>query len=275
MRVAIQLPLATCFLSLAPTNSAWAKPTVSVEAITSQADCTSYASFWGAWAVTQCQDRFSSMRENIESALIETGAFDVLSGRGETSPLSDYIVYGTVTGLGAHYSRTTDTDFCVNRNKVKAAVDIRMIERSTGRVVFGGNVAKSLEQAAHIVAGERAGCSANRDRRPLYDLTQRELSLAVARSIAFKASTPRVRAIEGRRIVIDLGKPLLSLGMQVKVKGENGMPVRYRVISTMSDSAVAEPMQQAANVKLDSIVEVIEQGDVEENARRIDKVELP
>jgi hypothetical protein len=260
--------------AVATPSATQARSTLVVHELDTPVECQTYVNWWGLWITTECQNHFATMRASIESALIETQLFDVVDRWSDAASASQYDVYGTVTGLGTEYKRTSDAGYCVSSTDVHASIDIRIINRATGVVKFGGNVQKSVDQASHTKTGPNGKCSAERS-RPFYEIVQRELSLAVARQVAFRIEPITVDSVDGRKVIINRGKPLVSLGAFLKIADGNGFPQRYRVVATMGDRAIAEPMGRPGLISPGAAVEFVESDEADANARRYDKTELP
>ncbi len=261
-------------LTLSVPNAADARPTLVVNELDTPVECQTYASWWGLWMTTECQNRFATMRDSIESALIETQLFDVIERWSGITSDTQYDVFGTVTGLGTEHTRTRDVDYCISETKVRASINIRVVDRADGRVVYGGNVQKSIVQASAIKTGGETNCNAEHG-QPFYEIVQRELSLAVARQVAFKIEPLTVAAVDGRKIIINRGKPLVSLGATLKVADANGFPQTYRVTATIGNRAIAEPVGRVVKVVAGAEVDFVEADDNDANTRRFEKVELP
>lgn len=260
-------------LGLAAAVPAGAQPSVRVEPIATDQQCDLYGAFWGLWLVIECRKSFPEMQGRIGSALAESGRFTV-SGPGRAPAL---VVTGRITSLGATnataWSSGTD-NYCVGGTRVAAALDLRIRDTRTGRIVYAGTITKSVEIAAHVVAGS-SQCAAGVPSRVNYGALQREVALAAARAVAFQSDPLRVTSVDGQRVSFNYGAPLLALGMIAQVPGRSGYPAKYRITAATPQTAFAEPMGNPADVAPGAVASVIESDDPAANGRRYDRTDLP
>lgn len=258
----------------APTAAA-GLPTVKVGVVESDGNCAIYETYWGNWLVIECRKNFPQFRERLQSAIAESGTLSLFTQAGGTDlPAPRYVVTGRITGLGVTTSRASAEDYCIGRATVAASLDLRMRDAVTGAVVYGGTIIKNVEIGSHVVAGG-SDCGTNAPSQASYATVQRETALAAARALAFRVSPLRVSGIQGRKIALNYGAPMLSLGMIVEVPDGFGTPVRYRVTGSMAQRSVAVPTGDGGEVVTGTVANVVESDDPAANGRRFEKVELP
>lgn len=250
-------------------------PAVKVGAIGSDSDCAIYETYWGSWLVVECRKNFPEFRDRLQSAIAESGSLALSTQTGGRDlPAPKYVVTGRITGLGVTQSHASAEDYCIGRATIAASLDLRMRDAVTGAVVYGGTITKNVEIGSHIVAGD-SNCGTNAPSRASYATVQREAALAAARALAFRVSPLRVTGVQGRKIALNYGVPMLSLGMIVDVPDGFGTPVRYRVTGAMAGRAVADPVGDAAAIASGTVANVVESDDPAANGRRFEKVDLP
>lgn len=251
-----------------------AEPAIKVGEIQTDSSCALYESYWGAWLVAECRDNFPDLKARLQSAIVESGklALSTSSG-GRDYPAPNFVVSGRVGGLGMTRSKNSARDYCVGLTTVRAEFDLR-VRDSGGRVVHAATISKEVEVGSHVVAGA-SDCSTNAPARASYDALQREIALAAARSLSFHMVPLQATGVQGRRVSLNYGAPLLALGTIVQVDDAGGFPARYRVVATTGGSAIAEPMGAPAEIRIGARASVIEAEDPAANGRRYEKVELP
>ena len=266
------------YIGLLPTFASTADasvPVVKVAEVASDKSCSLYGVYWGEWLVLECQRNFPQMRERIQSAIAEGGKVVLSSLRGgHDAPSPDLVVTGRVGALGMTKSSTSANDYCIGKSTVAASMDVRVRNARTGTIVYAATVTKTVEVGSDIEAGS-SDCSTNTPAETSYLTVQRELALAVSRAINFQLEPLRVSAIDGNRVLLNYGAPLLSLGTVVQLTGASGFPTRFKVVASTDRTATAIPFGQLGNPVVGSVGSVIESDDPAANARRTDRVELP
>jgi len=252
-----------------------AEPVIKVGPVESERECSWFESYWGWWLVQECQARFPDLRTRLQSAVGETGRLQLSTNTGGGDiPAPDFVLTAQVGGLGAESSRTSAEDYCIASTKVSASLDLRLRDVRSGRVVQAATITKALEAGSDTVAGDDR-CEAGRPSRSAYLRLQRELALAAARMVSFHFDPLRVTAASGRRVDLNYGAPLLTLGTMVQTTDERGALVRFRVTGAGPRGATAEAVGSPGRIAPGVLASVIEPEDPAANSRRYERVELP
>jgi hypothetical protein len=223
--------------------------------------------------VEDCTSRFEGIKAAVEAALASTGASTIgpggytLTGRVEDIvPVTDGYVDRAASGRA--YGNIS--------NRLKVTMSIKVADRS-GKVIFGYPVATEIE--TDYAGASRGSASASAmSGEVVYSLLQRQLSLAVARKVAFYFKPLIVSQGSQKRIELNYGAPLLDVGSMLTVNGrDSATSARYRVTSVGGNSALAEQIGDAdsRDIGIGSVATVIEAGDKAANQSVLERVELP
>jgi curli biogenesis system outer membrane secretion channel CsgG len=214
--------------------------TVAVVDIQSDRDCRMYESDWGTVVVLQCQRKFREIRDMVETALRKTNkyaiyererlytianerelaAVGITNGMGFKARLTgvDFLVYGKITEFSTGSSTVSTRGYTESADDAALAIDLKIVNVRTGRVVYSGDVRETLVTAQQY-DGASVSTQSSMDGARTAGLLQRAVAIGIAREIA-TAGYPMVVADadpDGREIVINYGSPLLAKGMQVNV----------------------------------------------------------
>lgn len=258
MRRPLSLGRAAAILVLAVTTSApaMAAPSVSVGAVTAGKTCTVYERLWltrYVWAtdfVKDCVRNFPGLHGAIQSALASSGKLSVsASSRG------GYNVTTQVTDIGSQSTSVRAPTYSVDTQAAVVGVNVRLTD-TRGRIIFGGLLTKKATT---------------------YSDYQNEIGAAVARVVSFRLVPLRVTENLGRKIRLNYGSPLVSLGATIQVTTAQGSTVRYNVSAADGSGATADVDNDGnfAGVTEGMIATLIEPEDPSANARRFEKVDLP
>jgi len=232
-----------------------------------------FASSWRSWIVKDCEQQFRTMRQSLESALAATGKFAVGS-RGQTVELA---LSGVSEGGDADPVRPVGQgrDYGVSQAWMAVAADVT-IRDERGQAIFGGPLLKKVRTGMTLSADGTYAASSNQG-EAAYGQLQQEVALAVARMVAFRAEPLRVTALEDSLVQLNYGAPLLKLGTIIQVKSKGLRPLRYRVTSSDTRSAVAEMDgdNDPSLVAVGAEATVIESDDPAANGRRYQRARLP
>lgn len=254
-------------LSSATGASAQTRPVLAIGKVASEKECSLYESYWGTWLILECRNNFAAMRARLSSALEESGKLTIAT----RAPLQ---VTAAITELGITTSQSSGAGYGAASRRAVASMDVRVMDTARGRLVWGGTVTKSIEAGSGVV-GEGVETSTGSSPRAIYTELQRQISLAAARAVSFHFTPLRVTEVDGARVELNYGGPLLSLGDLVEARGGDGRAARYRVISTTGTTASAESVNGGAPPATGAEATFIEADSTAANARRYDKVDLP
>src|SRR5579859_3801756 len=216
---------------------------------------------------------FPDLRANLQSMLLASRQIGLSSNvSGHDLPAPDLVVTGRVAGLGLTASKASGPDYCVGGTRAVASLDLRVRDAHSGAILFGGNVTKSVALSSNIVAGG-ARCGTMTPDDASYDRVEGALALVAARTVLFHIAPLRVTGISGRRIALNYGTPILTLGTIVQVTGAGGFPLRYQVVAATAEAAFADPDGEAGPIAPGTLAQLIEEDDPAANARRTERVE--
>lgn len=228
---------------------------------------------WRSWVWRDCQSNFETLRHALEAALASTGRLTVGPG--------DYSLDVTISDVSETpppNRRPVRGDNAYYTSWGTASVNVSFTVRDArGNIIDGGNIRKQIEM------GRTLDTNALRVRtmepgEAVYDLLQQEVSDAVARAVVFEIDPIEVTAVEGDLIEVNYGSPLLSLGDLLQVDKTRGVgALQYRVITTRSDSAVAQIQcdNDPSDIDPGNRASYIENDSDENNSRCMRRVRLP
>jgi hypothetical protein len=231
---------------------------------------------WRTWWVKDCVDNFATLRTSLQAALA-SGGMDVRGGRGNYVMSVKLSAVSGGPGGGAPYAPDMGPDgYSIATVGMRVNADVTVRDRS-GRVVFGKLLTKTIETGHEIRVGDFR-TRANDSGESLYGQLQHQVSLAVARAVAFHFRPLQVTGGDGRQITLNYGDPLLTLGTVVEATSPDGSTaLRYDVTSAANGSAIARTVARAdaARIVPGSRARVIEADDPAANGRLFQKVDLP
>ncbi len=228
---------------------------------------------WRSWVVKDCQDNFTSLRGTVEASLASTGRITV--GRG------GYVLDIQISNISSTPPATRqpvrgDASYRTSWGTALVTADYTLRDRN-GDTVDGGVITKRIEMSRTIDTN-RMSVSVSEPGAAVYDLMQNEVALAVAREVTFTLEPPRVIAVEGDRIEINYGRPLVTLGDRLDVRKTRGVgSIRYRVVSASDRDAVAEVDgdNDTFDIEPGNLVTFIEKDSDAANSRRFQRRRLP
>lgn len=231
-----------------------------------------YAASWRQELVRDCVDDFPGLRASITSALAASGRVEVVP-RGTRGAL---VLNGQVSSVGTSSSSIATQDLEQSADEAGLTVDFSL-QAPGGAVRFGNSIAKSVRSGSSLATEGLASISSQSD-TSVYNNLQRELALAVSRSVNFELEPLLVVSVSGRRARVNYGSPLLSLGGAVIVDGgvERGQ-IRCNVISAGHGFAdiEAEGGQSLEGILPGSRAAFAEPEDPASRGRRLQRVVLP
>tara|TARA_A100001391_G_scaffold46046_2_gene27174 strand:- start:54697 stop:55614 length:918 start_codon:yes stop_codon:yes gene_type:complete len=230
-------------------------------------------SSWRSWVWRDCQTNFETLRHSLAAALASTGRITVGSGGYRLD-----VTISDVSETPPAQSRPVRGDTAYHTSWGTASVNLSYtVHDRTGAAIDGGNIRKQIEMGRTLNT-ENLRMRTMEPGEAVYDLLQQEASDAVARAVVFDIDPITVTAVDGPRIEVNYGGPLLSLGDILLVEKSEGVgTIRYRVTSAGAGRSVAEvdgdndtyainPGNQATFVEADSDAA---------NGRRYERVRLP
>lgn len=228
---------------------------------------------WRSWVVKDCQDNFKTLRSSIEAALASTGRITV--GRG------GYVVDVTISDVSADLPATNrpvrgDASYRTSWGKAVVTANFTVRDR-TGASVDGGIMTKRIEMSRTLDTN-RMRVRVSEPGGAVYDLIQNEVALQIAREVTFGIEPVQVIGVDGDRVEINYGRPLVSVGDQIDVSQLRGIgAVRFRVISAGDRTAVAQVRGDVdfSDVDIGSTVSFIEADSDAANARVLRRNRLP
>lgn len=231
-----------------------------------------FAAAWRQDLVRDCVDNFSGLRASVTSALAASGRVEVVP-RGTRGAM---VLNGRVSDVGTSSSSVATQDMEQSSEEAGLTVDLSL-QSPGGMVRFGNSVAKRVNSGGSF-ATDGFSSTSNQSDTSVYNNLQRELSLAVSRSVNFELDPLRVVSVAGRRARVNYGAPLLTLGATIIVDGgvERGQ-VRCNVVSVGNGFAdiEAEGGQSLESVLPGGRARFAEPEDPASNGRRLERVNLP
>ncbi|NBB64395.1 hypothetical protein GVN18_34620 [Pseudomonas sp. ODNR1LW] len=183
---------------------------------------------------------------------------------------------GRVSDVGVSTASVATEDIEQSNEDAGLTVEFSLREPD-GSVRFGGSIAKRVSFGDSF-ATEGFSSTSNQSDASVYNNLQRELALAVSRSVNFELQPLRIVSVSGRRARVNYGAPLLTLGATVIVDGgvERGQ-IRCNVVSVGNGFAdiEAEGGQSLENIHPGSQAQFAEPEDPASNGRRLERVNLP
>ena len=228
---------------------------------------------WRSWLVKDCVTQFDTMRHSLEAALAATGKFAVgPSGYRVNVTIND------VSGGGASpdVPATGARGFAFSKAGITTSYSVTVSDRA-GHVIYGGLGTKTVETGSKISA-DGSYAETNMGGDAIYGVLQTELALAIARSVAFNLVPLTVTDVDGDRIGLNYGAPMLKLGASISVNASGGLrTVRYLVVSAQNGMAIAETDGDVdtSAIRTGAKAKFAEEDDPAGNARRHDRVRLP
>ena len=159
---------------------------------------------------------------------------------------------------------------------LKVTMSLKLTD-SKGKTVFGSLVDAQIETGdASIVRGTVTASSS--DGEAAYTFLQRQLAMVAARKVSFHFKPLLVNGVQGNKVKLNYGGPLLEVGTLLAVTSQDGFTTsRYRVSSVSSTSAIATQLGDAnvRDITPGSSAVVIEKGDPAANESNLEFVPLP
>lgn len=305
-RISFALGLALLGFSAAPAAGQDAPVRVSIGSFTSEQRCTLYAVTSGseamvsdrsgavaadaygyaaasrstlAWArawrtdlVRDCVSNFTNLRNSVTAALAASGRIAVVPP-GTRGAL---VLTGRVSDVGVASSVTNERGNNQSVGNATLTVDLSLAGPGRG-VQFGGSIVKTLAFDEQYESGDYSSSRTQSD-SVTYSRLQRELALAVSRAVAFHLSPIRVIGNSGRRLRVNYGTPLLTVGSTVNVDGglATGI-IRCMVVAASTGFADVEAAggRDLTGVQPGSVATFAEPEDPASNTPVFPNVELP
>lgn len=198
-------------------------PVIAVTAIQSSVDDRSYRarSYTNAKAAnfqnmleTQLTkiNRFRLMERNrVDEVLSEQGLQATFSGSGTKIAIEgvDYIIYGSVTRIGASEKNVQAGRFSTTSTVAEFGVDIKLVDALTGEIRRAENVDMSMETGRSVGTGSFS--NSEQDASPLSTL-QRAVARKVAALITESVFPVKVVAVENGQVYLNYGETMFAKG---------------------------------------------------------------
>lgn len=305
-RISVGLTAALLGFSAIPAAAQDAPLRVSIGSFTSQQRCTLYAVTSGseamvsdrrgavaadaygyaaasrstmAWArawrtdlVRDCVSNFTNLRNSVTASLAASGRVTVVPP-GTRGAL---VLSGRVSDVGVASNVVTERGNNESIGDAILTVELSLASPG-GRVRFGGSIVKTLTFDEHYQSGDYSSSRTQSD-SVTYSRLQRELAFAVSRAVAFHLSPIRVIGNSGRRLRVNYGTPLLTIGGTVNIDGglATGI-IRGTVVAAGTGFADVEAVggRDLTAVRLGSIATFAEPEDPASSTPAFPNVELP
>lgn len=305
-RISFALGVALLGFPAAPAAAQDARLLVSIGSFTSQQRCTLYAVTSGseamvadrsgavaadaygyaaasrttvAWArawrtdlVRDCVNNFQGLRNSLTATLAASGRVTVVPP-GTRGAL---VLSGRVSDVGVASNQVSERGNNESIGDATLTVELSLAS-SGGAVRFGNSIVKTLTFDERYQSGDYNSSRTQSD-SVTYSRLQRELALAVSRAVAFHLSPIRVVGNSGRRLRVNYGTPLLTIGSTVNVDGglETGI-IRGTVVAAGAGFAEVEAAagRDLRNVRLGSTATFAEPEAPESRTPAFPNVELP
>lgn len=231
-----------------------------------------WARAWRTDLVRDCVSNFTNLRNSVTAALAASGRVTVVPP-GTRGAL---VLTGRVSDVGVASNVTSERGNDESISDATLTVELSLAGPGRG-VQFGGSIVKTLTFDEQYQSGDSSSSRTQSD-SVTYSRLQRELAFAVSRAVAFHLSPIRVIGNSGRRLRVNYGTPLLTVGGTVNFDGglETGI-IRGRVVAAGAGFADVEAPggRDLTGVRLGSIATFAEPEDPGSNTPVFPNVELP
>lgn len=231
-----------------------------------------WARAWRTDLVRDCVSNFANLRNSVTAALAASGRITVVPP-GSRGAL---VLSGRVSDVGVASSRTSERGNEESIGDATLTVELSLASPS-GAVRFGNSIVKTLTFGEQYQSGDDSSSRTQSD-SVTYSRLQRELAFAVSRAVTFHLSPIRVVGNSGRRLRVNYGAPLLTVGGTVNFDGglETGI-IRGTVVAASAGFADVEAAggRDLTDVRLGSIATFAEPEDPESSTPAFPNVELP
>jgi hypothetical protein len=231
-----------------------------------------WARAWRTELVRDCVNNFQGLRNSLTAALAASGRITVVPA-GTRGAL---VLTGRVSDVGVASNQVSERGNEESIGDATLTVDLSLAG-PRGGVRFGNSIVKTLTFDEQYQSGDYSSSRTQSD-SVTYSRLQRELAFAVSRAVAFHLSPIRVVGNSGRRLRVNYGTPLLTVGGTVTIDGglETGI-IRGTVVAASTGFADVEAAggRDLAGVRLGSIATFAEPEDPASNTPAFPNVELP
>lgn len=231
----------------------------------------SYKRQWRTQLVRDCVSNFQGLRQSMEAAIAASGHIVVVPAGTRGA----YVLSGDIFEPGTTSAQAETSD--VVNDSEDAALSLQFSLRDPrGQVVHGSLITKRINLSNTSSTG-LVDTSTSTSGNAIYTQLQREASLAIARSVAFKLDPLRVTEVTDRRAKLNYGSPYIALGATVFLQGQAGEQIKGNIVSSFNGFAWVETYGSGniANVPLGSQASFAEADDPAANGRTYDRVDLP
>lgn len=231
-----------------------------------------WARAWRTDLVRDCVTNFQGLRNSLTAALAASGRVTVVP-RGTRGAL---VLSGRVSDVGVASSQVSERGNEESIGDATLTVELSLASPG-GAVRFGNSIVKTLTFDENYQSGDYSSSRTQSD-SATYSRLQRELAFAVSRAVAFHLSPIRVVANNGRRLRVNYGAPLLTVGGTVNLDGGLDLGIiRGTVVAAGTGFADVEAAggRDLTGVRLGSIATFAEPEDPGARTVVFPNVELP
>ena len=161
-------------------------------------------------------NRFSVIERGRMEAILEEramGEYGLTDAGGTIVGVSgvDYLIYGTITQLGAKQESFGFGGFATGKKTVSMAVDLRITDVDTGEIRYAGTVQKSINAGT---ATQFGGISTGRQSDASSDLgeIQRTVAKSIANVLVTNIYPIKVVTVNNGLVFLNYGSSILSKG---------------------------------------------------------------
>lgn len=231
-----------------------------------------WARAWRTELVRDCVSNFANLRNSVTAALAASGRVTVVPA-GTRGAL---VLSGRVSDVGVASNQVSERGNDESIGDATLTVELSLASRG-GAVRFGNSIVKTLTFDEQYQSGDYSSSRTQSD-SVTYSRLQRELAFAVSRAVTFHLSPIRVVGNSGRRLRVNYGTPLLTIGGTVNFDGglETGI-IRGTVVAVGTGFADVEAAggRDLAAVRPGSIGTFAEPEDSGSSTPVFPNVELP
>lgn len=172
-----------------------------------------WARAWRTDLVRDCVSNFQGLRNSLTAALAASGRITVVPP-GTRGAL---VLSGRVSDVGVASNQVSERGTNESIGDASLTVELSLASPGGG-VRFGNSIVKTLTFDEQYQSGDYSSSRTQSD-SVTYSQLQRELAFAVSRAVTFHLSPIRVVGNSGRRLRVNYGTPLLTVGGTVNIDG--------------------------------------------------------
>lgn len=227
-------------------------------------------STWRTWWVKDCVDHFASLKSSLSATLASAGHGLIVTKAG-----AKFTISGAISDIRSTSHSMQQRGVSDQSNAWEVTFSLVVKDRN-GRAIAGQTINKSIDLDRSIAAGGFAS-SSSVDGEGLYTALEKEVAIAAARYVAFRFNPIRIQSVNGQKIVLNYGSPLLDNGDLVQVLSPDGRLIKFTVQGSVGGQSVAsvEGRQDTSSLSPGAVVEYVDPSSPAANGRRFERVDLP